>query len=67
MVYATRTNRTMIATKPIKKTRKSNGRLEQIGDFLENHTVTFACKEGEMVAIVDRRNNGEYHSLEAHP
>lgn len=67
MVYATRTNRAMIATKPIKKTRKSNGRLEQIGDFLKDHTVTFARKEGEMVAVVDRRSNCEYHSPEAHP
>lgn len=41
MVYATRSDRPMISTKPIKRTRKKHGRLEQIKEFLASRNSTF--------------------------
>lgn len=41
MVYAIRSNRPMISTKPVKRTRKKHGRLEQIKEFLASRNSTF--------------------------
>ena len=56
MVYSVRSDRPMIATKPLKRTRKRNANHEEMKEFLNSHRVHFVPKDdasGEMVAVVE--------------
>jgi hypothetical protein len=54
MVYATRSDRPMISTKPIKRTRKKHGRLEQIKEFLASRNSTFQDDASEEKTITEK-------------